>query len=543
MTLASRIAARWLGLPPATNAVDCVRDLAVPMPDGVALLADRWVPRGVPSPPLLLVRSPYGRRRVFGFLYGRLFAERGFSVIVQSCRGTFGSGGDFVPNFRERADGAATIAWLREQPWFPGKVGLVGASYLGFVQWAIAREAPAELGALVVQIAPHEFRSVTYPGGSFALDTTLGWSEMVTHQERPLRMLLRMRTGERRMAAAAGALPLLESYRGVTGPRVAFFEDWLTRTEPADAKWWEPIDHGAALATLSAPVHLTGGWYDLFLPHTVAQYRALRDAGRAPRLLVGPWAHGDVGGRYGEFFGPALRFLRATLAGDGTLAEPPVRLFLTGAEEWREYEDYPPPGAREERFHLQPGGSLAPAAPAASEPDRYRYDPADPTPSVGGTTLGKAAGRKEQADLEARADVLVYTSAPCERDCDAIGPVRAELFVRSSLAHTDFFVRLCDVDPAGRSHNVCDGILRLVPGSPAADEHGVRRIAVALWPTAHRFLRGHRLRVQVSSGAHPRFARNPGSGEPLATATTLVAADQEVFHDPARPSALVVTAL
>jgi putative CocE/NonD family hydrolase len=189
------------------------------------------------------------------------------------------------------------------------------------------------------------------------------------------------------------------------------------------------------------------------------------------------------------------------------------------------------------------GGALAPDAPAASDPDRYRYDPADPTPSVGGTTLGRAAGRKDQAALEARDDVLVYTSAPLARDVDAIGPVRAELFVRSSLAHTDFFVRLCDVDPPGVSHNVCDGILRLRPGAAEPVAGGGERIEVALWPTAHRFRRGHRLRVQVSSGAHPRFARNPGSGEPLATATTLVAADQEVFHDPARPSALVVTSL
>jgi putative CocE/NonD family hydrolase len=542
MTLASRLAARWLGLSPAENRVDVERDLAVPMADGAVLLADRWVPRGVPDPPTLLVRSPYGRRRVFGFLYGRLFAERGFQVVVQSCRGTFGSAGDFVPNFRERADGAATVAWLRAQPWFGGRFGMVGASYLGFVQWAIASDAPPELAALVIQIAPHEFRTVTYPGGGFALDTTVGWAEMVTHQERPLRMLLRMRTGDRRMAAAAKALPLLESYRGVTGPRVAFLEDWLQRTEPEDAKWWEPIDHTAALASVAAPVHLTGGWYDLFLPHTVKQFSALRDAGRAPRLLVGPWTHGDVAGRYGEFFGPALEFLRAKLGGGGALAGAPVRLFLMGAGEWREYADYPPPGAREERWHLQPGGALSTTAPPASEPDRYRYDPTDPTPAVGGTTLGRTAGCKEQAALEARADVLVYTSAPLERDHDAIGPVRAELFVRSSLAHTDFFVRLCDVDPAGISRNVCDGILRLRPSAPAG-EGGVQRIEVALWPTAHRFRRGHRLRVQVSSGAHPRFARNPGSGEPLATATTLVPADQEIFHDPGRPSALVLTAL
>jgi putative CocE/NonD family hydrolase len=137
--------------------------------------------------------------------------------------------------------------------------------------------------------------------------------------------------------------------------------------------------------------------------------------------------------------------------------------------------------------------------------------------------------------------VLVYTSAPLDRAIDAIGPVRAELFVASSLEHTDFFARLCDVDPAGRSTNVCDGIVRLRPGRPAAGPDGVRAIAIDCWATAHRFRRGHRIRLQVSSGAHPRFARNTGSGEPLGTAARLVAADQSVHHGPVHPSALVLS--
>ena len=329
----------------------------------------------------------------------------------------------------------------------------------------------------------------------------------------------------------------------MTGPRVAFFEDWLAAHRAGGREWWEPIDHGAALARVAAPVHLIGGWYDLFLPRHFAQYRALRDAGRAPRLSSDRGRTATSADGYGEFFGPALEFLRATIGRGGALAERAGAPLPDGrATSGATSRDWPPPGAREERWHLQPGGALAPAAPAAIGARPLPLRPGRSDADGRRDALG-AAGRSDNRALEARADVLVYTSAPLERDVEAIGPVRAELFVRSSLAHTDFFVRLCDVDPAGASNNVCDGILRLAAGAPGATRTACRRIGIALWPTAHRFRRGHRIRVQVSSGAHPRFARNPGTGEPLATATTLVAADQEVFHDPGRPSALVVTAL
>jgi hypothetical protein len=191
-------------------------------------------------------------------------------------------------------------------------------------------------------------------------------------------------------------------------------------------------------------------------------------------------------------------------------------------------------------LHLHPEGRLSEAPPPVSAPDRYRYDPADPTPSVGGVLLGPEAGAKDNRTLEARADVRTYTSAPLERDLEVVGPVRAEVFCSSSTPWTDVFVRLCDVQPSGRSLNVCDGLLRLTPGRASQDEAGVMRVPVELWPTAYRFPRGHRLRVQVSSGAHPRFVRNLGAGEPLATGTRMVVAEQQVHHDPAHPSAIVL---
>ncbi len=149
-------------------------------------------------------------------------------------------------------------------------------------------------------------------------------------------------------------------------------------------------------------------------------------------------------------------------------------------------------------------------------------------------------GAKDNRKLEARHDVLVYTSPVLDCDMEVIGPITADLYVRSSLQHTDFFARLCVVEPSGKSINLCDGIIRLTPDNTVPQSNGLLHIQIEIWPTAYRFSRGQRIRLQVSSGAHPRFVRNPGTGEPLATATKLRVAYQSVYHDPEHPSAIVL---
>ncbi len=541
MSLVSRLLEWKWKLPPAeTRDVAVERDVPVPMPDGVVLLADRHYPRGRERAPTILVRTPYGRKATWALMFGRPFAERGFQVLLQSCRGTFGSGGDFEPFRNEHGDGVATLLWLERQPWFSGDVATLGMSYLGFTQWALQAEAGPKLKAMAVQVSSSEFRSAMFAGGSFWLETALFWSYLVSVQERSLllTMLANLRVPEV-VQRAASQLPLRDAGAVVTDQPVPFLRLWMEHEEPGDP-WWAAVDFSAKVAETSAPVQLIGGWYDIFLPQTLADYARLRAAGKQPQLLVGPWFHTDQ-----RWIPVSLReslaFFRAHLLGDKSgLREAPVRVFVMGADAWRDLPSWPPPH-REERWHLQPDRGLSPASPVASEPDRYRYDPRDPTPTVGGSTLTTEAGAKDNRAVEARADVRVFTSAPLDREVLAMGPVRAELHVASSLAHTDFFVRLCDVHPSGASINVTDGIVRLSPGrgsSPGAD--GALRVEIDLWATAHCWKPGHRLRLQVSSGAHPRHARNPGSGEPLATATTLVTAEQIVHHDPARPSAIIL---
>lgn len=549
MTFASKLAGKAVGLPPArTRGVTVVRDLRVPMPDGVVLLADRYVPpadsagtgehpRHPRHAPLALIRCPYGRRALFGMLFGRLLAERGLQVLVQSCRGTFGSAGAFDP-FAEREDGLATVAWMREQPWYPGSFGTAGGSYLGIVQWAIAGHAGDDHKAMAAQVTCSDLHPFVYQGDAFSFANMLGWVDQLAHQERPFALLRQVTAASRKLAPLFGRVPLADLDRLATGDRVTYWQDWLAHTDPDDP-YWAPRRFSDSRAHLSTPVSFIAGWDDIFLPGQLRDYAALRAAGQEPRLLIGPWQHTDPG-CISASVRDSVAWLRAQLLGDASmLSATPVRIFVGGANEWRDLASWPP-DAVPQRWHLQADHRLHPDSPAESEPDGYTYDPAQPTPSVGGPLLARHKGRPDNRALEARLDVLIYTSAPLDRDLEVIGQVTADLFVRSSLEHTDFFARLCDVDPSGRSINICDALVRLTTGRPAPEPDGTIRVRIELWPTAHRFKQGHRLRLTVSSGAHPRYARNPGTGEPLGTATDLRSADQRVYHDPEHPSAVIL---
>jgi uncharacterized protein len=477
---------------------------------------------------------------------GRLYAERGFQVLIQSCRGTDGSGGEPNPFRGEREDGLATLEWLKRQSWFDGRLGMAGPSYLGFTQWALARDAGPVLKALSTQVTSSEFRSAMYPGGTFQLEVMLQWMQ-ITHSfmGSGAQAVWPLVNAGRRLKAAAAHLPLRDADEVLVGKPARFWREWLEHTEPGDA-WWAVEDHSQGLAEVMAPNHLVSGWYDFLLPRLLRDFATLQRAGRNPYLTIGPWSHSsnrlfEVGIR------EALVWLRAHLLGDTEgLRAAPVRIYVMGANEWRALQAWPPNGVHSQRWHLQPDAGLGVEVPPDSPTSRFRYDPRDPTPNLGGATnatLGRGTGARDNRRLEVRPDVLVFTSQPLERDLEVIGPISVELFVRSSAEHTDFFVRLCDVHPSGRSMNVCDGIRRLSPGRPAAGADGTRTVVVELWPTAHRFNAGHRVRVQVSSGAFPRFARNLGTAEPLATGTTMQVAEQQVHHDPAHPSAIILPVL
>lgn len=516
------------------------RDLAVPMPDGVTLLADHYVPPGGGPAPVILMRSPYGRRGLFGLYFGRGFARQGFHVVLQSCRGGFGSGGVLDPLGDEHDDGLATVAWLRKQPWYGGSFAMFGPSYLGYAQWAIAPFDLPDLKAMAVQVTASQFRDAAYVGGAFALESVLSWTTLTDGMTRRFGGTAATLTAPRltRRAVLSGR-PLVELDLASAGRPLRFYRDLLTHhADPLP--YWRRRDFSAEVGEVDAAVNMLGGWYDVFLPWQLKDYAALRAAGRRPYLTIGPWYHVDP--RHGRAsLTEASAWFRAHLLGDHSwLRREPVRIYVTGAEEWRDHSDWPVPGMRERRWHLQHGFGLGEEAPRAAEPDRFRYHPAHPTPVIGGPVLLGDSRPRDQRRLEQRRDVLVYSSAALDADLEAIGPVRAELFVRSSTPFVDVVVRVCDVHPDGRSLNVCEGVHRLGPADGTGDADGVRRVAVDLWPVAHRFRRDHRVRVHVAAGAYPTISRNTGTGDPLTSDGRMIPADVEVFHSPDHPSAVVL---
>ena len=555
MSVASEALARRMRLPRAqTRDVISERDLRVPMDDGVLLLADRWVARQARSrpQPTVLVRSPYGRAELVGLLFGRLLAERGLQVVIQSVRGTFGSGGRFSP-FDERADGLATLRWIREQSWHADRIGMIGPSYLGLVQWAVAPDAGDDLRALAIQVSASQFHGQTYAGGSLSLESSASWLALVGAQERRFAPLA-MARALRRLPGLLSDASLAELDERTTGTEVDWFREALASPGREDP-YWVARDFAAGVSKVDMPVQLIGGWYDIFLPWMLEDFAALHGAGREVQLVIGPWTHTAPGGMAAGLR-EGLAWLRAQLLDDRRLVRPAaVRILVTGERAgggWRELPTWPPPRTGERRLWLaedrrlddreppEPAEPVEQAAPARTG-DRYRYDPADPTPSLGGPVLLSREPVLDNRPLEARADVLTYTTAPLESTLEAIGPVRVELYVNATAPYFDVFARVCDVDQTGASWNVCDALVRVAPGRFDQGADGTWSVPFDLWPIGHRFAAGHRIRLQVSSGAHPRYARNPGTGENLTSTTqTLRATDIEIMHGTAYPSALIL---
>ena len=560
------------GLPSPRCAVRVAAGIEVPGADGVILRTDHYVPQLACPLPALLVRSPYGRGFPWNFLYGALFAEQGFHVILQSCRGTGGSTGRFEPFRHEQADAQATVAWLRRQDWFTGSLASIGASYLGYVQLALAADPPPELRAMIVQNCVTGPYPVMYPGGAFALENILIATAAMVNFERGLgptvRAMLRL---QRRLGRVTRSLPLIDAYPPALGGRVGHFEEWLANPDPG-SEYWRTLDVRGDSPVPGVPVSLLTGWYDICLDGTLADYARLRAAGTPARLTVGPWTHtSGFNDDMPIVAGEALRWLHAHLAENpGGLTEPPVRLHVGGSGEWRDLSDWPPPGMAPQPWYAAPGGTLNTDPPATAGTAGFRYDPAEPTPSAGGQLLSTKAGPADDRRLEGRPDVLVFTSPPLPADLEVIGPVSARFRVAASHPHFDIFARLCDVDERSRSRSVCDGLQRHQPGDDGASDQwpggagpggagpggagpggagpggagpggagpGEFVITVGMSATAYRFRAGHRIRLTVSGGAHPRFARNTGSGEPPATATRLVPVDIRIRLGGAEAAAL-----
>ncbi len=539
---------RVLGLPPAAVPYVVRSDVAVAMPDGVVLLGDHYRPAGDERPlPVVLIRSPYGRAGLAGILFAAPLARRGFQVFIQSTRGTFGSGGQFRPFTGEREDGLATVAWLRDQPWCDGQVSMTGGSYLGHTQWAVAPYADPPLRSVSLNVTAAKMSAAFYQLGAPNIKNALTWTGLIGRQERGLRGVILNPRQMVRMQRALRKIPLQAADVDVAGAPVAFWRDFVQHASPGD-EFWAGADHDRADLTRLPPASMVTGWWDLFLPGQLRDYAAIRAAGGMARIIVGPWLHGDPG-EVRAITRQDIAWLDHHLGDGPPPPGAPVRLFLQKAGSWLDFEQWPPPATVATAYYLRASGRLSRDAESGdAPPGTFVYDPADPTPSAGGPLLQPPGKQVDNRAIEARPDVLTYTTEPFPAGQDLVGPVGARIFVRTGRRYADLFVRVCDVDAKGVSRNIVDGIRRLSPQTvPAPDvqigDDQILAVDVELYPTAYRVQAGHRIRVQISGGAFPRFARNFGTAEPFGAATTAVRCRFEIHHDSRHPACILLPVL
>jgi uncharacterized protein len=559
--LAPSIVAHELGFRHAQFAVRVQNRAAMTTTDGTQLLSEIYHPQHIGRTPTILVRIPLSKtfkNSLFATMIGRMWAERGYTVVIQGTRGRYESGGSFYPLHGERQDGIETLSWIAKQPWFNGKIATWGGSAFGYTQWVISDQENPGPSALAIYFASTDFHGMFYPGGAFSLYSALSWAGR-SHG----RLDLDDFPAAKDINRAADGFPLIDADRRMVGQEISFFRDWAQHRDRDP--YWIDIDGTSRSQSLKAPVLLMAGWYDPFLPRQLDDFVQIHRSNASQvtghsRLVIGPWTHaGEVvfpDGKRAENFRRqslvvSLPWFDQNLQPSETRDEDqsPVRIFVMGKNEWRSEKEWPLSRAHATAFYLGSGGQaksaagdgrLDPAQSTGDEPaDSYIYDPQHPVPTAGGAMIGGAAGIGRQNDLESRSDVLVYTTPTLPNDVEVTGPITLVLYVSTSAANTDFTAKLVDVHPDGSAYNVSEGILRR-GYSGRAGAGPTYEIRIELWPTSMVFFKGHRMRLEVSSSNFPRFDRNPNTNKNIATETTSVPANQIVYHGLRFPSRLIL---
>ncbi|PKB80201.1 MAG: hypothetical protein BZY88_09360 [SAR202 cluster bacterium Io17-Chloro-G9] len=569
------------------------RNVMVPMRDGVRLATDIYRPDAPGRFPVLVTRGPYGKD---GYADNQehsiwFFPQRGYVVVSQDCRARFDSEGDYYdPLFQEANDGYDTVEWAARQPWSNGRVGTTGQSYLGATQYTLAASnpLPPHLQAMAPVSASSDFHQswVYHTGGA------MEWGWMVPYAihkgrntlERAGRTDLLAQMDEYVLPPDNFAQPLRDSWF-----RHLPLRDWVERLKEAapyfseyfdqekDGPYWSRINLLRHVQNIDMPMFHVSSWYDIFLEGALNSYQAMRDraptdrARRSQKLVVGPWAHirpytAPTSGDTGDIdFGAEARIqLHEHLLHwfdfwlkdiqTGIMDNPPVQIFVMGENKWRAEEDWPLARTHYTRYYLHAdgpantrrgSGALSTAPPEDEPADSYTYNPDDPVPTMGGSTLIIPQGVADQSPVEDRQDVLVYTSDPLERATEITGPINVRLYAASTADDTDFTAKLVDVRPDGYAHNLQDGIVRAryrtSASEPSFIEPGrVYGYDIDLWATSHVLMAGHRVRVEISSSNFPRFDRNPNTGAPIGQDSRMEPARQTIHHSSEYPSHIVL---
>jgi len=519
------------------------------MRDGTLLATDVYLPSELYTSskdssgtlPTVLIRTTYNREAKnagvsLAAAIAKPFIEKGYAVVVQDTRGRFGSAGVdsifLTDGAGPNQDGYDTIDWIAKQPWSNGNVGMWGVSALGITSYmATASAHPALKCAYLAAAGSNLYQDIFYPGGVYRKSTVDAW---VAAQGR------------------AEFLPFIYAH-------------------PSYDEIWERVDLSRCAPNAHASVYQWGGWFDVMSQGQTDGFKALQERGgegaRGRQMLVmGPWSHGSMG-KQGELEFPgnrnevnppaeALPWFESRLKGIPTRVDslPPVRYYLMGdvsdstapGNVWRSSESWPPPETTPVSYFLRADSALSRERPTSAEGHQsYEYDPKNPVPTKGGLNLFPPVGPVDLREVEARPDVLSFSTAPLEEPVAIAGKVRVRLWASSSAQDTDFMAMLCDVYPDGRSMLILDGAVRarhresfrtetfMVPST-------IYEFDINLWDIAIVFNRGHRIRVNVTSSNAPRFQPNPNTATPFHADSVGVAATNTIYHDMAHPSALVL---
>jgi len=536
------------------------------MRDGARLFATVYLPPDEGAYPVVLVRTAYNRAG----MYDPYYPQHGMALVVQDCRGRYDSDGEHVPFAGEAEDGFDTIEWVCAQEWCDGHVGMYGDSYLAATQFAAAISGTPHLTALTPRFMSGDcWKRAYYCDGVFSLALTWSWLCF----EVAARTSDAALTGRLDLPRVLRSLPIMEMDEAAGAGRVPAYRKYVKHSRYDDH--WKALSIRDKYQSFQMPALFVGGWYDNYAADAVRDFLGVRAHAATPelrdshRLLIGPWPHGVSGSSIlGETdFGPEAmaeneathRWLDCMLheRSAAQFSEAPIRIFVMGANEWRDECEWPLSRTRYVRYYLHRDGAIGTLPPGDDEaPDAYRHDPADPVPTLGGNhSVGPynpglydmaRPGPFDQRPIEERGDVLVYRSDVLTADMEVTGTVVMKLCAASSARDTDFVVKLTDIHPDGHSMNITEGVIRArfrddVMGEPKLMDPGqIYEFTIDMQVTSNLFREGHRLGVYVLSSNFPLWDRNLNTGSDPGTDTEMRVAEQTIHHSREWPSYIVL---
>ncbi len=558
--------------------VDVERGVAMKTRDGVTLRADVYTPAGKQTYPVLLTRTPYDKSN--GASFGQMGAQRGFIVVVQDVRGRYTSEGEWYTFKHETEDGFDTVEWAASLPHSDGRVGMYSGSYVGATQMLAAISHPPHLaGICPVVTASNYHENWTYQGGAFEQWFNESWTSGLAQDT--ANRLIKQKTNA---LVGSTVLPLSQypvfnlntsaSGAEMTQALAPYFGDWLAH--PDYDAYWKQWSIEENYANIQVPALVIAAWYDIFQGGSLRNYTGIRTHGgteaarNGTQLVVAIGGHSGWARTVGSVdFGPEAPFDENAITLDwydflfkgkqNQFANgKPVKIFVMGDNKWRDEATWPLERAKQTRYFLHSDGkantaagdgALSIVAAKKEAADSFVYDPANPVPTIGGPLCCDPAhlptGPRDQKDVEARPDVLVYSTPPLAEDTEVTGQITLDLFAKSSAVDTDFTGKLVDVAPDGTAINLTEGILRAryresMSAAKPIEPGKVYEYKIELWSTSNVFLKGHRIRLEISSSNFPRFDRNLNTGKSAAESAAFVKATNTILHDSEHPSALLL---